>query len=358
MSIWKNTISKSVSLVLVMMLCLSGCSAVGTSSTSKGNDENITTEETVNVMSEGEGYTLAGTNPVYDRSLTEGKMAVYFMSSDSIYEYARTKVYYGDSTLVIAPDGTTMLVDTQNAACTPKIVATLQALGIDTLDYLVLSHPHEDHIAGYPTLLRYVDVKNAICNDYDYSSNYLYNGLMDALKEKNIPITILREGDDFSFGGIDVKVMNPPIGYEHAGGNSSTNSGSLAFHMTYKDSTYLLCGDIEEDMELRMVEKYGSELQADICKTNHHGNTTSNASEWIKTVAPKIAVTEASQSISEKILGRYAVAGSTVLTTWLNKTVVVWTSGDGTYDVQVEAQEWSDFTEIPENIENGHFIVK
>ena len=331
MSKWKKPMGKLILLMLIIMSCLSGCIAGETSSTSKEGGE-------------ADEYSLAGTNPVYERSLTEGEMAVYFMSSTSIYEYARTKVYYGDSTLIIAPDGTTMLIDTQNPACTPKIVATLQALGIDTLDYLVFSHPHEDHIAGHPTLLRYIDAKQVMCNDYEYTTNYLYNGLVDALMEKNIPITVLREGDNFSFGGIDVKVMNPPIGYAHAGGNSSVNSGSLAFHMTYKDSTYLLCGDIEEDMELRMVEKYGNELQADVCKTNHHGNTSSNASEWIKAVAPKIAVTEASQSISDKILGRYMVAGSTVLTTWLNKTVVVWKSGDGIYDVQVEAEEWSDFT--------------
>lgn len=344
MNKWKKSIGKSILLLLIMMLCLSGCTAGGTSSTSKENGD--------------EAYTLAGTNPVYDRSLTEGKMAVYFMSSSSIYEYARTKVYYGDSTLIIAPDGTTMLIDTQNVACTPKIVATLQALGIDTLDYFVLSHPHEDHIAGYPTLLRYVDVKKVMCNDYEYTKNYLYNGLTEALKEKNIPIEVLREGDAFSFGGINVRVLNPPIGYEHAGSNGSVNSGSLAFHMTYKDSTYLLCGDIEEDMELRMVEKYGDQIKADVCKTNHHGNISSNASEWIETVEPKIAVTEASQSISDKILGRYMVAGSTVLTTWLNKTVVVWTNGNGKYDVQVEAEEWSDFTEVPKDVEEGHFVVK
>ena len=355
MIMWKKSVSKMITILLIMMLCLSGCQSTGANSTSEGNDE---VELATDVIGGGTEYTLEGTNPVYDRSLTEGKMAVYFMSSTGIYEYARTKVYYGDSTLIIAPDGTTMLIDTQNPANTPKIVATLQALGIDTLDYLVFSHPHEDHIAGHPTLLRYIDVKQVMCNDYDYTSNYLYNGLMDALKEKNLPITILREGDDFSFGGIDVKVMNPPVGYEHAGGNSSVNSGSLAFHMTYKDSTYLLCGDIEEDMELRMVEKYGKELQADICKTNHHGNTSSNASEWIKAVAPKVAVTEASQSISDKILGRYMVAEATVLTTWLNKTIVVSTSGDGVYDVQVEAEEWSDFTLVPEEVKNGHFVIK
>lgn len=358
MSIWKKTIGKIVSFMLIMMLCLSGCSAAGTSSTSEENDKNSEMEEAVNVIGGGKEYTLAGTNPVYDRSLTEGKMAVYFMSSDSVYEYARTKIYYGDSTLIIAPDGTTMLIDTQNIACTPKIVATLQALGIETLDYLVFSHPHSDHIGGYPTLLRYIGAKQVLCNDFDYVSDYLYNGLNDVLKEKNIPIKILREGDSFSFGGVDVKVLNPPVGYEHGNTNASVNSGSLAFHMTYKDSTYLLCGDIEEDMELRMVEKYGSELRADVCKTNHHGNKLSNATEWIKAVEPKITVSEASQSVSDKILGRYMVAGATVLGTWINKTVVVWTDGDGQYDVQVEAEEWTDFTEVPETVENGHFVIK
>ena len=354
----KHFVNKISFIMLISMLCLSGCNAAGTSSATEGEVESTQSEDILSQIEERDGFTLEGTSPVYDRSMTEGEMAVYFMSSTSVFEFARTKLYYGDSTLIIAPDGTTMLIDTQNPACTPKIVATLQALGIETLDYLVFSHPHEDHIGGYPTLLRYIDAKQILCNDYKYTSNYLYNGLSDVLEEKNIPITELHEGDSFSFGGIDVEVLNPPVGYVHEGGNSTTNSGSLAFHMTYKDSTYLLCGDIEEDMELRMVEKYGDALQADVCKTNHHGNTSSNAKEWIETVAPKVAVTEASQSISDKILGRYMMNDATVLTTWLNQTVVVWTSGDGEYDVQVEAEEWSDYTKLPDEVENGHFVIK
>lgn len=381
----KKSANRVIAVLLFLVLCLTGCKTGGTSSTEKDKDaesgtesiedstgkdstekdtdaeentEDLDAEAIDKVTEEALKHTLVGTSPVYDRSLTEGDMAVYYMASSSIYRYCGSTIGNGDSTLIIAPDGTTMLIDTQGPACTPAVVATLQALGIDSLDYMVFSHEHEDHIGGYSTLLRYITVKQVYMNDYDYANSYLHNGLMAELEASNVPVTYLYEGDSFSFGGIDVKVYNPTKDYVHAGSGSTVNSGSLVFKMTYKDSTFLFGGDIEEDQEIRLIEKYGSELQADVCKISHHGHDTSSSKAWTQNVSAKLAVVEGTQIFSNTVLGRYMLSGATVLATCLNDTIAIWTSGDGTYNVQVETEQYSDYTELPDDVKDGYFVIK
>lgn len=361
MHLKQRKISRIVIFLLIMVLCLTGCQTgknpsesekEGTESNVEGNEANTENQDTE------EGHTLAGTSPVFDRSVTEGEMAVYYMAADAIYEYDGTTQWYGDSTLVIAPDGTTMLIDIMHPAATAEIVETLKALGIDTIDYLVFSHQHSDHIGGYMTLFRYMDVKQVYCNDFDYTSSYIWRGVLSEIEKRQIPVTYLYEGDNFSFGGIDVEVFHPYKGYEHNSSGDVMNNGSIVMKMTYGESTFMFGGDIQTEVEPELVKEYGDRLQADICKTNHHGNENANSKEWIQTVAPKLAITEMSVIQSDRIMGRYAVAGATTLCTGINGTIAVWTSGDGEYDVQVQDDMWATYTNLPEEVEDGHFVIK
>lgn len=370
---FRNMKTKIITILLVFLvviLCLVGFLIGKTYMDKTSNESNVSEDvlleeeemlvkeepDSVKVVEtkDGKKYTWEGISPVYDRSLTEGKMAVYFIRSTATYG----SVVQGDSTLIIAPDGTTMLIDMQSISNTAAVVTTLDTLGIDSLDYLVISHPHQDHIGGYGTLMRYIDVKQVFSNDYAYTSSTLYKGFMDMIEEKNIPLTYLYEGDSFTFGGIQVDVYNPPKGYIHTS-TGNINNGSLALKLTYNESTFMFSGDLFEVSEEGLVEKYGSELQSDIHKLNHHGRSTSSGKVWIETIQPKLVISEGTSVYDSTVMGRCARVGATVLDTGLNKTVAVWTSGDGTYDVQVQYyEEWVEFANLPENEENGHFVLE
>lgn len=360
----QRKIRKLVIFLLIMMLCLTGCQTGETSSGSENEEtENIVesneekVEEAVSVDENGE-LTLKDTSPVYDRSKTKDEMAVYYMSADAIYEYDVTTQYFGDSTLIIAPDGTTMLIDIMHPAGAAEIVETIEALGVDTIDYLVFSHQHSDHIGGYINLFRDIEVKQVYCNDFDYTSSYIWRGLVREIEKRDIPMTYLYEGDQFSFGGIDVEVFHPYKGYEYTTSGDDMNNSSVVMKMTYGESTFMFGGDIQTEVEPELINEYGDRLKADICKTNHHGNENANSKEWIQTVSPKLAITEMSVIQSDRIMGRYALVGATTLCTGNNGTIVVWTSGDGEYDVQVQDAMWGTYTNLPEGEKNGHFVIK
>lgn len=385
MRYWKTIYSRLLVLALIMMICLTGCKSgktnlgvgddkekdeknkiteVGNENSdeddTEGSDDKKTTEAANNENTERNAYTLVGKSPVYDRSLTEGKMAMYFISSIGSFEYCGSRLYYGDSTLIIAPDGTTMLIDLQNPGLGSTVVATLDALGIDTIDYLVISHPHIDHLGGFKTVLRNKTVKQVYNNAATYTGMYGYQALYDELKEKQIPIKTLYEGDKFSFGGIEAEVFWPGAeDYEHSNTDRiNQNNGSLAIKFTYGKSSFLACGDLHVESETAIIEKYGSRIQADVHKIDHHGNTTSSCNEWVKMVSPKIAIREGDPNGDEKVMGRFAINGSIVLATGMNGTIAVWTSGDGKYDVQVEVEQYHDYTKLPDNAKDGHFVVK
>jgi competence protein ComEC len=296
---------------------------------------------------------------VYNAEAGKGKFCIYFINATRDYVTDSSVTHAGDSTLLVSPEGKTMLIDLNNAANGGEIVSALQRLGINTLDYLVFSHPHADHIGSYPILFRYITVKQVIKNSCDYSEqSSLYADMMREIEEKQIPVTIMKEGDTFQFGDkVDVTVMNPPEGYDDAGVAEAQNSGSLLLRFVYGQSSYLTGGDLYAAQEQILIDKYGEALKSDVVKLNHHGYDTSNTKAWITTVSPKIACCEANGVNSDLVEGRYRLVGATTFFTALDGTVVVRTSGDGTYEVQAEQNRTVSNYGTHET-ENGYMTIK
>ena len=295
-------------------------------------------------------------NKVLDRSLTEGKFAVYFLGSDVLYSSYSYTQRGGDCVLLIAPDGTTMLYDCGKPISAAYYVYALQQLGIKKIDYFVNSHPHVDHMGGFSLISRYFDIGHVYlpCAVDAYENPETQGGsatvMMNIIKERKIPYSYLTEGDSFQFSSdINVKVYNPPADLDFD--NINANEWSLVLKFVYKNSSVLLggdCGDNEAKLgratETELVAKYGSELHADVSKCNHHGdgnvngNTKAGSKGWISAVNSKIYVAQNNQFTDEKNFFMHTATGASVFHNGLDGTVLVYTAGDGTYEVQVEAE--------------------
>lgn len=330
--------AKKISIVILsVILFLCGCQSHQNEEVPKDDIE--TTEEGTETENEEENYEYQ--DIVLDRSITEGKFACYFFRSDYDYSAWTGTHHAGDSTLLIAPDGTTMLIDCNTSVNAAHIVDYLQRLGIDELDYFVATHFHSDHIGGIDTILKYMKIGQVYRNGADHYNNgdAWASNLVRSLDEYGIPHEPLWEGDEFMLGEAKVKVYNPPKDYDFTSKKGSAeNSGSVAFKVTYGDSSFFLGGDIFLDAEERLVEKYGDEMQTDVVKMNHHGYIYSEGPEWIKTVDAKIACGHMSSVPSETVFFRYVLNGAVTMHTALDGTCLVYTDGDGTYDVQVEGE--------------------
>lgn len=366
----KKKITSILTLMFIFSFLLTGCAGNGATSEDLENN-NISSDGSTDEVNgnddAGEGETSSYyeySDVVFDRSVVEGKFACYFIHSDASMNTHEGNTVCGDSVLLIAPDGTTMLIDCNMTSSASRLVAALQRLGISKLDYFVNSHPHGDHIGGWSILLRYIEVGQVYItgsNLYKATGNRYVTGFLDALEEKQIPYDTLYQGDKLEFGGAQIDILWPSTDTDWEKGETTDllqNENSIVMKVTYKDSTFMFGGDIGRVTEGVLVDTYGDAIQADIVKMNHHGYTnTSESDKWIKAVKSKLAVAMFYSAHTEESMYRYVINESTPLYTGLDKTCLVYTTGDGTYDVQVETdREFYDYL-LPD-MKNGHFKIK
>lgn len=300
---------------------------------------------------------------ICDLSLTKGTFACYFFRSNYLRPKPSGVTTSGDATLLIAPDGTTMLIDTNLTPVTARVVDYLNRMGIKKLDYLMISHADVDHYGGYEALFAHIEVGHLLISqspDYFNISNKAGRCVAKAI-ELGIPYTTLKAGDTLEFGGARMDVLWPVEDYvwSTSDGTSAAmiNGGSLVVKFTYKESSFLFGGDLYVAQEDKVIDLYGEAVQADVVKMNHHGLKTSNSERWIDATNPKLLCGMVSTIKEEEVLLRYMYRAIPFTYSILDGTCVVYTNGDGSYDVQVEKErENSYFGKL--GTVDGHFRVE
>jgi len=189
-----------------------------------------------------------------------------------------------DSILVQLPNGQSMLVDAGNNADGPSVVSYLKQQGIKKIDYLVATHPHEDHIGGMDNVIRSFDI-GQVFMPRATTTTKTFEDVLLAIKEKGLKITTARAGVSLlDQGNLKVSFLAPMgSGYE------DLNNWSAVTRIQYGDTTFLLTGDAEAQSEEEMLAS-GTDLKADVLKVGHHGSSSSTTPVFLKAVAPKYAV--------------------------------------------------------------------
>ena len=226
----------------------------------------------------------------------DGQMHIYVPDMTTVNAASKP----GDCTLLVFPDGKTMLIDSGINTSESIVVGMLEALGITNLDYFVLSHPHTDHVGNAVAVVEYLQGKGGGIGTM-YDSGYDYKSytqkVYDALNASTV-VEHLEDGDTFTVGEVCVEIFNPvpelieALNQVASPGDEIVNNISLTMKFTYGESTYLTAGDLYTSRELQLLEKHGSALQADVMKADHHGAYTSNSESWLDTVAPRIVFVE------------------------------------------------------------------
>lgn len=346
-------------LLALLLMCLSGCGIDGEPTTEATQES---TEATYDDGFDPE-VEYQYRDIVCDRSLTEGKLACYFFRSNYLRPKPSGVTTSGDATLLIAPDGTTMLIDTNLTPVTGRVVDYLNRLGISKLDYLMISHADIDHYGGYEALFAYIEVGHVLISespDYLNIANKAGRFLAKAV-ELGIPYTTLTAGDTLEFGGVHMDTLWPTKDYvwETSDGSSASmiNGGSLVVKFTYGESSFLFGGDMYVAQEDKVIDLYGEAVQADVVKMNHHGLKTSNSERWIEATNPKLLCGMVSTIKEEEVLLRYMFREIPFTYSILDGTCVVYTSGDGVYDVQVERERDNTYFGSLDTVD-GHFQIK
>lgn len=185
--------------------------------------------------------------------------------------------------ILIACEGEYALVDGAYPESGDKIVEYLAQQGVETLDLVVGTHPHGDHIGGLPQVLRTYPTETVWTSQLPYTNDYVRD-FTDAVTASGLELQQPRPGESFQLGGATIDVIGPlGLAYEDA------NDLSLVLMVTYGESRFLLTGDMEEVAERELVEA-GVDLKADVLKVGHHGSYSSTSYRFLREVAPTYAV--------------------------------------------------------------------
>jgi competence protein ComEC len=220
--------------------------------------------------------------------------------SPDAMEVTAIDVGQGDSLLVVSPEGRTMLVDaggpvggvTEAAEATSRfdvgeevVSPYLWSRRIRRLDVMALSHAHSDHMGGMAAVMRSFRPQELwVGIDPDSEA---YRALLAEAGELGVVVRHLHAGDDVAWGGAEVKVLAPEVGYVNGG--VPRNNDSLVMRVEYGRASALLEGDAEAPSEQAMVAS-GRMAPVTLLKVGHHGSRTSTTPEFFRAAAPKDAV--------------------------------------------------------------------
>jgi competence protein ComEC len=245
----------------------------------------------------------------------------------------------GDSILLTFPNGKLMLVDGGGIPAFGRRAPSQMDIGEDVvspylwdrsirhIDVMACTHAHADHIGGLPALLDNFHAKELWTGAN--SENPAWCALRDKARKAGVRIVPLHRGQRWSYGGAQLEVLAPSL--EYVPKDAPHNNDSLAFRVTFGRHSFLLCGDIERQIEAELVAE-GLVLRTDVLKVAHHGSKTSSTAAFLDLARPTFAVMSAGFENSyghpsAEVLRRYEERRACVLRTDLDGLVTVRSDG-------------------------------
>lgn len=188
-----------------------------------------------------------------------------------------------DSTFVIC-DGKTMLIDGGNIGRGDIVTEYLDKLGVKTLDYMVGTHPHADHMGGLSEVLEKYPVGTVYCS-VDESDLGVFQYFQREVESRGKRIQAPKKGFQFSLGSAKVTVIGPTPGKDY----SELNNTSLVLRIDYGQTAFLFEGDAQSEAEAEMIAS-GVPLNATVLRVGHHGSNDSSSAAYLEKVKPKYAI--------------------------------------------------------------------
>lgn len=227
--------------------------------------------------------------------------------------------------ILIRCDGRSMMIDGGNTADSSLIYAYLKKYGVSHLDYMVNTHPHEDHVGGLPGALNAAAAGTIYAPTASYASAPFQNFLKYA-RAQGKAITIPRPGDTLQLGGARLQVVGP-----QKTDYTDVNDTSIVLRLTYGSTSFLFTGDAGEKSEYDMLQS-GLPLQSTVLKVGHHGSATASSYAFLRSVSPQYAVISCGVRNdyghpTKSVLSRLRDAGAKVYRTDMQGTIIARSDG-------------------------------
>lgn len=248
--------------------------------------------------------------------------------------------------VVIAPSGKAMVIDGSRSETRIEedVVPYLQDHGVTQLDYVMISHPDQDHIGGIPALMELMPV-GAYVDPVIPSSNETYAEILEMVRDQGIEPIKARRGMSFDLGdGVHIALLWPVDPLLESGGEPETNENSIVAMIQYGEFSMLVPGDAGVEAEEHLLEEESDDdLQADVLVAGHHGSRTASSGVFLDAVRPESVLISAGFDNSyghphDEVIRRLRLRGITIYRTDLDGTIEV--RSDGTsYEIQALGTE-------------------
>ncbi|MBP2024071.1 competence protein ComEC [Clostridium punense] len=189
----------------------------------------------------------------------------------------------GDCILVQARDKN-LLIDSGSNSSSKKVIHYIKKLKIKKIDYVIATHPHEDHIGAMDDILKNFEIE-AFYAPKVTSSAKDFTNLVKELANQNKKISILKSGMHIKiYSDINLEVLSPKKDtYENI------NNYSPVMQLNFNEINFLFTGDSEKVIEEELLLNHIN-LSSQVIKVGHHGSKTSTSVDFLNKVNPMYAV--------------------------------------------------------------------
>ena len=239
-----------------------------------------------------ENFQMPTQQVIESNTTTIGQVQVHFLD-----------IGQGDASLIIFPNGEKMLVDCSIDARILESLGRVLSFRDHTIDYLVATHPDQDHFGGCVDVLKRYDVKHIYFNEFKKEgSRYLpvffetvkaepHSDYIEVNKEQSI--TIASTTIHFLYPDAPLARLEPIQNIQE---QKISNNTSVVFLLQFGTQKVLFTGDAEVETENYLLKKYGNKLDSDVLKVGHHGSKSSSSQAFLNVVTPKIATISAGKN--------------------------------------------------------------
>jgi len=198
----------------------------------------------------------------------------------------------GDAILIQTPNGQDILIDGGPDPQRINLELSKKLPFWDrTIDLMVCTQPHADHVTGLVEVLLRYKVKQVLEPGVPYDSA-IYQEWCNLVEDKGIEYNIARAGHEIDLGsGIKMEVLNPPEGLFEGTSHDVDNNG-VVLRLTWDKVSFLFTADIREEAEFELIGQRAN-LKSTVLKVAHHGSKTSSSQQFLAAVDPEVAVISA-----------------------------------------------------------------